>query len=79
MNSGRLLYTVDRAHFLTEGTHDLGIADSYPQITFEDFVVGLDIEFAYVDGEMGRYHLDEFLKNTMAVDALDMNVGKRLS
>jgi len=38
-----------------------------------EYLVGrLDVEFADVDGQVGRYHVYEFLEDAVAVDALDM-------
>ena len=41
----------------------------------EHFAFGLDVQTADVDGQVHRYHLDDFLQDAHAVDAFDAYVG----
>lgn len=68
--------SVDFEDGFAEGGDCGGVGDEYVEVAGEDFLVGLDVEAADVDVEGCRNHAGQLLEDTVAVYALDADVGE---
>ena len=79
VDTGGTLHTAYISELGAKVGNYFGVVDSYGEVAMKHLFLGLDIQLAYVDGKMHRYHLYDFLQDAEPVDTLYAHFGKKQS
>ena len=74
MDSCGRAHTLHALDACAQALYDLGIAHAHPKVAGEYLAAGLYVEFTQVYAECLRNEICQFLKDSVAVYALDMHM-----